>query len=76
MGRCQERIMSLDLTPLLKKKFDEEQKGFLKYRGTTLALFRLTQDIFKGFNKNKHTLAIFIDMEKAYDPICHEGLKV
>ena len=55
---------------------DEEQEGFRKYRGTTLALLRLTQDIFKGFNKNKHTLAILIDMEKAYDTIWCEGLMV
>ena len=78
MGKCLERIIVTRLNAFAehKKLFDEEQEGFRKYRGTTLALLRLTQDIFKGFNKNKHTMAIFIDMEKAYDTVWRERLMV
>ena len=53
---------------------DKEQEGFRRFRGTVDALLRLTQDIIDGFNKKESTAALFIDIEKAYDSIWHEGL--
>ena len=54
---------------------DKEQKGFRRFRGTRDALLRLTQDIYiNGFNKNEHTPALFIDIEKANDSIWRDGL--
>ena len=58
------------------KLLDKEQEGFRKFRGTQDALLRLTQDIYNGFNKNEHTAALFIDIEKAYDSIWRDGLMV
>lgn len=57
-----------------RKLLDREQEGFRRFRGTSQALLRLTQDIFNGFNKKQHTVAIFIDLEKAYDSVWREGL--
>ena len=53
---------------------DKEQEGFRKFRGTTDALLRITQDIYNGFNNREHTAALFIDIEKAYDSVWREGL--
>ena len=53
---------------------DKEQEGFRRFRGTVDALLRLTQDIVDGFNKKESTAALFIDIEKAYDSVWHEGL--
>ena len=53
---------------------DKEQEGFRKFRGTTDALLRITQDIYNGFNDKEHTAALFIDIEKAYDSVWREGL--
>ena len=53
---------------------DQEQEGFRRFRGTTDALLRITQDIYNGFNNKEHTAALFIDIEKAYDSVWRDGL--
>ena len=53
---------------------DHEQEGSRKFRDTTDALLRITQDIYNGFNNKEHTAALFIDIEKAYDSVWREGL--
>ena len=53
---------------------DPEQEGFRRFRGTTDALLRLTQDIFNGFNNKEHTAALFIDIEKAFNSVWREGV--
>ena len=44
-----------------------EQSGFRKHRSTIDALIQLTCHIEKGFKEKKHTVAVFFDLEKAYD---------
>ena len=65
--KCLERIVTSRLYGYVEhfKLLDKEQEGFRKFRGTQDALRRLTQDIHNGFNKNEHTAALFIDIEKA-----------
>ena len=53
---------------------DKEQEGFRKFRGTSDALLRLSQDIYNGFNAREHTAALFVDVEKAYDSVWRDGL--
>ncbi len=55
---------------------DAEQEGFRKNHSTTQAVMRLVQDIFNGFNKKEATMAVFIDLEKAFDSVWREGLLV
>ncbi|PJE77995.1 hypothetical protein CI610_03074 [invertebrate metagenome] len=55
---------------------NEEQSGFRKGRSTLDPLLRLTSDIKKGLNLKRSTLAVFLDLEKAYDLIWHDGLLV
>ena len=55
------------------KLLDKEQEGFRKFRGTTDALLRLSQDICTSFNAKEHTAALFIDIEIAYDSVWRDG---
>ena len=43
--------------------------GFRKHRSTIDALTQLTCHIEKGFKEKKHTVAVFFDLEKAYDTV-------
>ena len=74
--KCMERIVTTRLYNFVEhfRILDKEPEGFRRFRGTQDALLRLTQDIYNGFNKNEHTAALFIDIEKAYDSVWHDGL--
>lgn len=76
--KCMERIIIHRLYGYVEhhELLDREQEGFRKFRGTSQALLRLTQDIYNGFNDKQHTVAFFIDLEKAYDSVWREGLIV
>ena len=39
-----------------------------------MALLRLVQNIYDGFNENDSTVGVFIDMEKAFDSVWRKGL--
>ena len=53
---------------------DAEQEGFRKFHSTSMALLRLVQNIYDGFNENESTVGVFIDMEKAFDSVWRKGL--
>ena len=46
-----------------------EQSGFRKHKSTVDSLTQLTCHIEKGFRAKKHTVAVFFDLEKAYDTV-------
>ena len=46
-----------------------EQSGFRKHASTIDALTQLTCHIEKWFKEKKHTVAVFFDLEKAYDTV-------
>ena len=46
------------------KLLDREHEGFRRYRGTSEALLKITQDIVNGINKKERTLAVILDIEK------------
>ena len=50
------------------------QTGFRSNYTTEDQLIRLTQKIQDGFQMNKDTIAVFVDLEKAYDKVCRQGL--
>ena len=74
--KCLERIITYRLYGFVEhfKLLDKEQEGFRKFRGTSYALLRLSQDIYNGFNAREHTAALFVDVEKAYDSVWRNGL--
>ena len=66
-----ERMMNHRLMWFLEKNniLCPEQSGFRKHRPTIDALTQLTCHIEKGFKEKKHTVAVFFDLEKAYDTV-------
>ena len=50
------------------------QAGFRAKSRTEDQLFRITQRILDGFQKEEHTAAVFIDLQQAYDRVWRKGL--
>ena len=50
------------------------QVGFRRNYPTEDQLIRLTQKIPNGFQMNKGAIAVFVDLEKAYDKVWRQGI--
>ena len=55
--------------------FSKYQSGFRKSKSTNDHLFRLSQTIMESFNQGEHVIAAFLDVEKAFDNVWHNGLR-
>ena len=53
---------------------NKHQSGFRKAKSTDDHLFRLSQSIMESFNRGEHVVAAFLDVEKAFDNVWHNGL--
>ena len=53
---------------------NKHQSGFRKVKSTDDHLFRLSQSIMESFNRGEHVVATFLDVEKAFDNVWHNGL--
>lgn len=53
---------------------NEAQFGFRPGKCTVRQLARVVYSILSNFNKNNHTSSIFLDIEKAFDTVCHKAL--
>ena len=51
------------------------QPGFRQNRSTDDHLFRLSLSIMESFNRGEHVVAAFLDEEKAFDNVWHNGLR-
>ena len=76
MGKIYERIILHRLEPILTTAsiIPQEQFGFMPKRSTTHQLLRLTKQVSQGFNSRLNTMAIFLDIHRAYDATWHKGL--
>ena len=52
---------------------NKHQSGFRKAKSTDDHLFRLSQSIMGSFNRGEHVVAAFLDVEKAFDNVWHNG---
>ena len=51
------------------------QSGFRQKKSTDDHLFRLSQSVMESFNRGEHVVAAFLDVEKAFDNVWHNGLR-
>ena len=51
------------------------QSGFRQNKSTDDHLFRLSQSVMESFNRKEHVVAAFLDVEKAFDNVWHNGLR-
>ena len=51
------------------------QSGFRQVKSTDDHLFRLSQSVMECFNRREHVVAAFLDVEKAFDNVWHNGLR-
>ena len=54
---------------------NKHQSGFRGAKSTDDHLFRLSQSIMESFNRGEHVVAAFLDVEKAFDNVWHNGLR-
>ena len=54
---------------------NKHQSGFRRAKSTDDHLFRLSQSIMEIFNRGEHVVATFLDVEKAFDNVWHNGLR-
>ena len=51
------------------------QSGFRQNKSNDDHLFRLFQSVMESFNGAEHVVAAFVDLEKAFDNVWHNGLR-
>ena len=51
------------------------QSGFRQAKSTDDHLFRLSQSVMESFNRREHVVSAFLDVEKAFDNVWHNGLR-
>ena len=51
------------------------QSGFRQNKSTDVHLFTLSQSVMESFNRGEHVVAAFLDVEKAFDNVWHNGLR-
>lgn len=74
LSKVFERLVNKQLTYILHDTIRPEQFGFRSEHSTTLQLVNVINSLADGFNKHAHTIAVFLDISKAFDKVWHEGL--
>ena len=76
LAKIIEKIIAIRITKyfIANNYFSPRQYGFRQNRSTSDAVHELVNFICEGFEDNKHSLAIFIDLSKAFDCVSHEVL--
>ena len=76
LGKLFERLLTHRLNWFVETKnlLGPEQAGFRKSRCTTDHLVAIDIDIKRGFKEKESTVAVFLDIDKAYDTVWTKGL--
>lgn len=76
MAKILERFILLNLQDEISHKhlLPDEQFGFRPNHSAVQQAFRITELISNGFINRDHTAALFLDVEKAFDKVWHQGL--
>ena len=72
-----ERVIEQRLRSHLEKIgfLNKHQSGFIRAKSTDGHLFRLSQSIMESLNRGEHVVAAFLDVEKPFDNVWHNGLR-
>jgi hypothetical protein len=75
-GKCFERIVLSKLNDFEHENsiIINQQCGFRSKHSTVHQILRITEAISFGFNKNKSTGMVLLDLRKAFDSVWHDGL--
>lgn len=76
ISKIVEKAIKVRITNFLQKHniISQRQFGFIEGRSTQDAIAWLTDNIYKGIDKNKPTVCIFVDLAKAFDTVHHSIL--
>ena len=76
LSKILEKIIKIKLTTWAESnnKLNEEQAGFRAHKSTLDKIFQLTQTAMHAKNMKHFSAAIFMDVEKAFDKVWHDGL--
>lgn len=76
LSKLVEKVINKRLLRFMKRNniLMAEQFGFRRGHNTQMQLARLVNHITREFNNKKHTGAIFLDIEKAFDTSWHMGI--
>ena len=78
LGKLMERLVNSRLVWHLEENqiLRPEQAGFRQHRSTEDQISYIAQSIEDAFHDKKHTLAVWIDLEKAFDKVWKDGLRL
>ena len=78
VGKLMERLINARLTWFLEKEkiITPRQAGFRQHRSTEDQATYLSQEIEDALQDKKLTLAVWIDLEKAFDKVWKQGLRL
>ena len=78
VGKLMERLVNSRLMWHLEQngKLSPEQAGFRQHRSTEDQVTLVAQSIEDAIQDKKHTLAVWLDMEKAFDKVWRDGLRL
>jgi len=74
LSKIYERSILFHLQNSVSGKIREEQFAFRRNHSTTLQLTKLIDQLSANLNQGIQTAAVFLDVEKAFDCVWHDGL--
>ncbi|GJQ83305.1 hypothetical protein Trydic_g8896 [Trypoxylus dichotomus] len=68
------KVLETLLLARINDHLDDDQSRFISGYSSTSQLFRVTDHVTTAFNRKQITVMVSLDLEKAFDKFCHEGL--